>query len=106
LFSGGMGLGFVGNIESNGQQVGMIAKTSDDLRRVAGGCDDRIAGGQGFFGDESAETTGSASDEPSTHDVSPLGVSPGVGLVRENYRRAPDEIIGYIGNKLLSIIQQ
>ena len=60
------GLGVLGvvDIELDGQQVTVVADRRRDLRRVAAGGDDGVAGGQGGLGDVNAQATACAGDEP------------------------------------------
>ncbi|MNN47623.1 hypothetical protein D3C81_1620520 [compost metagenome] len=58
---------FAGHVQTHGQQVWMIAESGDDFFGFTGGGNDRVAGTQSTFCDESTKTTGSPSNEPSTH---------------------------------------
>ncbi|MNE24726.1 hypothetical protein D3C80_1180260 [compost metagenome] len=58
---------FAGDVQLHGQQVGMSAQLGSDIFGLAGGGDDGVAGTQSMFCDQCAETTGSTSNEPSTH---------------------------------------
>jgi hypothetical protein len=62
-----MGLGFAGYVQAHGEQVGMIAEASHDVFGFASGGNHGITGTQSMFCDQSAKTTGSSSNEPSTH---------------------------------------
>ena len=53
-----------GDVELDGQQVVVVAHRSRDLRRIAAGGDNGVAGGQGGLGDVDAQASTSAGDEP------------------------------------------
>ncbi|MNL08642.1 hypothetical protein D3C87_1293700 [compost metagenome] len=58
---------FAGHVQTHGQQVGMVAQFGDDFFRFTGGGNHRVAGTQSTFCDEGTKTTGSSSNQPSTH---------------------------------------
>ncbi len=62
-----MRLRLIGDVELHGQQPLVLAELLFDRRRVAGGCNHRVALGQGFRRDPCAEAAGRSCDEPDTH---------------------------------------
>ncbi len=61
---GRLGVGGVGDVELDGQQVVVLAEGRGDGVGVAGGGDHRMAGGQCGLGDVDAHATAGAGDEP------------------------------------------
>jgi transcriptional regulator with XRE-family HTH domain len=61
---GGDGCCRVGDIEGQGEEVLVLAECLGDLRGVAGGGDDGVAGGEGRLGHVDAHAAGGAGDEP------------------------------------------
>jgi hypothetical protein len=61
---GRLGVGGVGDVELDGQQVGVGAEGSADPLRVAAGGDHSVAGGEGGLGDVDAHPAPRAGDEP------------------------------------------
>src|SRR3989344_7915076 len=62
-----MRLLLAGHVQAHGQQVGMIAEPGSYFFGLTGRGNHRVAGTQSTFCDESTKTTGSPSNEPSTH---------------------------------------
>ncbi|MNN24026.1 hypothetical protein D3C81_1374400 [compost metagenome] len=58
---------FAGHVQTHRQQVRVIAQAIGDVLRFTSGGNHSVAGTQGVFCDEGAKTTGSSSNEPSTH---------------------------------------
>ena len=61
---GGLGVGGVGDVELDDQEVVVLADRRADLLGVAAGGDDRVTGGQGGLGDVDAHAAAGAGDEP------------------------------------------
>jgi hypothetical protein len=55
---------WAGDVEFDCQQVVVVAHRSRDLRSIAAGGDNGVAGGQGGLGDVDAQASTSAGDEP------------------------------------------
>ena len=60
----GLGVLGAGDVELHGEQVVVVADRRRDLRGIAAGGDDGVAGGQGGLGDVDAQATARAGDEP------------------------------------------
>jgi hypothetical protein len=58
---------FVGDVESDGKQVRMIAELFGDSLGVASGGNDSVAGGKSVLGHQRAETTRCTRNEPDFH---------------------------------------
>ena len=59
---------FVGDVEGDGQQTGLIAKTLSDAAGIPGGGNHGVTVGQCSGGDFCADTARSARDEPDTFE--------------------------------------